>query len=834
MTSAVCNRLRAKRHEYAGMFDTMKTQNFTPLQRVNSVTKTKHGLLASVDDEFLRVDVITTELVRIKISVGGVFDETPSYAIAVEPKLSEQFSVTTKDGVTSLDTGGVQVEIRHEPFSFVVHNQRPADSWQYLYPVSIEPVEDQNGSWNYARSGNSFMLRRRIGSADHVFGLGEKTGSFNRRGRDFTLWNTDVLNPTASGEFTGQYEKGDPRADNTSTEFDPYYVSIPFYYQQDPESGAMSASFMDNAYRGHYDFTQDEEIRISFDGGQYTEYFFAGGEMPGILEEYTSLTGRIPLPPLWALGFHQCRWYAYKQADVEALAAKHAELDIPLDSLWLDIDYMDGYRVFTWNKELYPDAPGMLARLRELGVKVITIIDPGVKEDPGYEVYDDGLEKGVFALKENGEVYIGQVWPGDTAFPDFANADARAWWGKLNAEHVRSGLAGIWNDMNEPATGDKDPMPMRFDRGTYEHERFHNQYALLMAMGTVDGLREAMPNLRTFVLSRAGSAGIQRYAANWMGDNMSRWDHLWLSIPMGNGLSISGQSFVGADIGGFAEDTNAELYTRWVQYGTLTPFARVHSVINTIDQYAWSFGEEVLERVRAAIKLRYRLLPYIYACFVDASESGKPIQAPLVYYFQEDRIAQTIDDQYMFGPNLMVAPVYQPGETSRKVYLPQGGWIDWHTKTCFASDGEWIDVDAPIDRIPIFVKEGAVIPMLREAPQNTHNLAPESIELHAFEGCYGDSDGWSYLCEDDGLTFRALEGKNLLTAFNLWTQYKGNSYLKAFVTGDGFEEWVRKEYEVVWHTANGTGRITVPDQGRNFVITRDASADGVSLSFEFE
>ena len=816
------------------MFDTMKTQNFTPLKRVNSVTKTKHGLLASVDDEFLRVDVISTRLVRIKISVGGVFDEHPSYAIAAEPTLSEQFSVDTTDGVTTLDTGGVQVEVRHEPFSFVVHNQRPVDSPQYLYPVSIEPVEDQNGAWNYARHGDKFMLRRMVGSEDHIFGLGEKTGSFNRRGRDFTMWNTDVLNPTASGEFTGQYAQGDPRADNTSTEFDPYYVSIPFYYQQNPETGAMSGSFIDNAYRGHYDFTQDEEIQISFDGGQYTEYFFTSGDMSEILEDYTSLTGRIPLPPLWALGFHQCRWYAYKQADVEALAAKHAELDIPLDSLWLDIDYMDGYRVFTWNKELYPDAPAMLARLRELGVKVITIIDPGVKEDPGYEVYDDGLEKGVFALKENGEVYIGQVWPGDTAFPDFANEKARAWWGELNAEHVRSGLAGIWNDMNEPATGDKDPLPMRFDRGTYEHERFHNQYALLMAMGTVDGLRKTMPDLRTFVLSRAGSAGIQRYAANWMGDNMSRWDHLWLSIPMGNGLSVSGQSFVGTDIGGFAEDTNAELYARWIQYGALTPFARVHSVINTIDQYVWSFGEQVLNIARESLKLRYRLLPYIYTSFVTSSEFGTPIQAPLVFYFQDDQIAQTIDDQYMFGPRLMVAPVYQPGQRSRKVYLPEGGWFDWHTKAYTFSSGEWIDVDAPIDRIPVFVRDGAVIPMLTEAPQNTQNLAPRSLELHVFEGDYWGEDDYSYLNEDDGLTFRALEGKSWATSFYLWALHEGNTFLEAFVTGDGFDEWARKEYEVIWHTSNGTGQITVPDQGRDFIITRDARAEGISLSFEFK
>ena len=797
----------------------MKTERFMPLKRVNSVSKTKTGLLANVDDEQLRIDVINAEVVRIKISVDGVFDEKPTYAVAEEPKLSAKFKLKTSNGVTTLVTAALVVRVQHEPFSLDIYRTDGS--------VVFESVRDEAGSWGYARSGNEFLIRRKVGVDDPIYGLGEKTGGFNRRGRDFTMWNTDVLNPTASGEFTEQYEKTDPRADNTSTEFDPYYVSIPFYYHQDAATAWMSGSFIDNGYRGAYDLTPTDEIKIHFNGGQYTEYVFAGGAMSDILYEYTALTGRTALPPLWSLGFHQCRWYGYKQADVEALAAKHAEFDIPLDSLWLDIDYMDGYRVFTWNKELYPDAPAMLSRLREKGIKVITIIDPGVKEDPGYEVYDDGMEKGVFALKENGEVYIGQVWPGDTAFPDFANEKARAWWGELNAEHVKSGLAGIWNDMNEPATGDKDPMPMRFDQGKFEHERFHNQYAMLMAMGTVDGLLKVMPNLRTFVLSRAGSAGIQRYAANWMGDNMSRWDHLWLSIPMGNGLSVSGQSFVGADIGGFAEDTNAELYTRWVQYGALTPFARVHSVINTIDQYAWSFGPDVLARVREAWKQRYRLLPYIYSSFVLAAETGMPIQAPLVLDYQGDKAARTIDDQYIFGTSLMVAPIYGPGETSRMVYLPEGEWFDWHTGEHHVSDGKWIKAEAPLERIPVFATAGAVIPMLETAPQNTHNLAPKKLELHVFVP-EANCETRAFLQEDDGLTFEALDGKKLRTEFTL-VRNGERTLLEARTTGEGFDAFARTEFEVFWHTARGFEQVTVSESGEGFSIFGTEHADGSAL-----
>ena len=787
----------------------MRTDNYLRFARLASASKTASGLIGDLQTEQMRVDVIDADLVRIKISRGGDFDEKPTFALVAEPELGKvEFEVATEGGKTTLRTAELEVRLIHEPFSIDVYR---ADG-----SAVFESASDEKGAWAYGTLNDGFVIRRKVGANDPIYGLGEKTGSFNRRGRDFTLWNTDVLNPTASGEFTGQYEAGDLRADNTSTEFDPYYVSIPFFYHQDATSSKISGSFIDNGYRGFYDFTGEDEVKIHFGGGQYTEYVFAGPSMPRILEQYTELTGRTALPPLWALGFHQCRWFGYNQDNVERLVAKYREVDVPLDTFWLDIDYMDGYRVFTWNKERYPDAPAMLKRLKDQGVRVITIIDPGVKLDPGYVVYDDGLKNQVFAITEGGDTYIGQVWPGDTAFPDFANEKAREWWGELNAEHVKSGLAGIWNDMNEPATGEIDPMRMRFDRGQYSHERFHNQYAMLMAMGTTEGLLKAMPDLRTFVLSRAGSAGIQRYAANWMGDNMSRWDHLWLSIPMGSGLSISGQSFVGADIGGFAEDTNPELYTRWIQCGSLTPFARVHSVINTIDQYVWSFGEEVLGYAREALKQRYRLLPYIYLAFVQASQTGAPIQRPLIFDFQDDANLRNLDDQYLFGRDLLVAPIVAAGQYSREVYLPRGEWFDWHDGNLVASAGQAIKVDAPISRIPIFAKAGAVIPMLTEAPLTTHGLAPDAIELHVFVP-QADGRFESMLQEDDGLTFGALAGAKLVTNFVL--ERSGDSVkLTATTSGDKFAGFARERFEIVWHTAEGVTRTSIANSGEGFAL----------------
>jgi alpha-glucosidase len=673
--------------------------------------------------ERLRVDVIRPDVVRLKISRGGVFDEAPTFAVVQDGSADHEVDGTT------LRTAALEVDLE----TLAV---RRADGT----PV-VDPIEP------YGTLNDAFWVRRRCRPEDAIYGLGEKSGRHNRRGRSFTLWNTDILNPHAAAPFGG---------DGDSIEFDPYYVSIPFFHHHTAD-GRVAASFVDNGYRATYDFTRPHEYGFRFEGGQYTEYVFAGPSLPGIVEAYTWLTGRAAPPPLWALGYHQCRWKAYSQADVEALGARHRELGIPCDALWLDIEYMDGYRVFTWNTDLFPDAPGMLARLREQGFRVITIIDPGVKVEPGYAVFDEALERDVLCRTEGGDVYIGEVWPGDTAFPDFVTEEGRAWWGELNAAHVQSGLAGIWNDMNEPATGEVPPERMRFNHGTESHERWHNQYALLMAMGTRDGLLKAMPDQRTFILTRAGSAGIQRYAANWMGDNQARWDHLWLSIPMANGFGLSGQPFVGADVGGFQSNSNAELFLRWIQYGALTPFCRNHSMLGDVDQYAWAWGEAVLTEARRAIELRYRLLPYIYSAFVTATETGAPVQRPLVFDHQYDAAVRDIDDEYLFGPDLLVAPVYEPRTTARQVYLPAGDWYDWHTGERFSGPC-FVVAPTPMDRIPLYARAGAVIGMWPSAPPSTAER-PDTIELHAFAGT-----GTSFLQEDDGLT---LDGPVRRTRFEL-------------------------------------------------------------------
>jgi len=788
------------------------TDNYYRWKRVEEVKQTPTGILAELHGEQLSIDVVRADLLRIKISRGGVFDESPTFAVCVDPLATPAHFRVEQDGErVQLITSACTASLWLDPFRIDVHRSDGS-------PV-IETAQDSDGQyWAYATLNDSFTIRRRCRQEDAIFGLGEKGGRHNRRGRDFTLWNTDVLSPSETLEFTAGKAPDDPRGDFRSVEFDPYYVSIPFFYHQSYPGGSMAASFMDNGYRGEYEFSHNEEYRIIFRGGQYTEYVFAGPDMPAILEAYTWLTGRTALPPIWSLGYHQCRWFEYTQDTVEDVAQRHRDNDIPCDALWLDIEYMDGYRVFTWDSERFPDPPGMLKRLDEQGFRVITIIDPGVKFDPGYWVFDQAVERDVLCRTEGGDIYIGQVWPGNTAFPDFVTEEARTWWGELNAAHVLSGLAGIWNDMNEPATGDIPSMRMRFDRGEYSHERYHNQYALLMAMGTTAGLLESMPDRRTFVLSRSGFAGIQRYAANWMGDNQSRWDHLWLSIAMGSGFGISGQAFVGADIGGFQGNSNAELFLRWMQYGVLTPFCRNHSEIGNVDQYAWAFGDVVQDHVRTAIKLRYRLLPYLYACFLEASETGAPVQRPLVFDHQYDATVRDIDDQYLLGGDLLVAPVVEPRVTARQVYLPAGDWYDWHTGELVGGK-RFVIAATPLDRIPIYARGGAVIPMWPEAPASTNDYRPAAVELHLFVPT-ADVLSHSTLQEDDGVSFAAVRGARYRTTFTV--ERSGTELtVNAEVNGDGFAEFARQHFVLILHGA-------APDAG----ILNDVSVTGTNGRFE--
>lgn len=796
--------------------------SFAPIGNVSSLRVTERGILLKVGEERFRADVIRHDVLRLKISQAGSFDESPTFATCFEMPPPPGFKVTESDDAITLKTETLRLVVSIHPFGL--------DAFRSDGSSIFEDDRDASGAGRgYLQRNDAFVVTRRIGAHDAIYGPGQKAGRFNRRGRNFILWNVDILCPDVLTQ--NRLSEADPTLTGRSTEFDPYYTSIPFFYHccVGAKAANMAGFFVDNGYRANFEFAERDVYGYQFSGGQYTEYVFAGPAMRDILSAYTLVTGRMKPPPIWALGHHQCRFHDYTEEGIRSVGREYRERAIPCDVLWLDIGYMNGYRVFTWDAKKFPDVPGLVEKIQADRLRLVTIIDPGVKVDPGYPVFEEGRARNLFCKTESGQLYTGHVWPGRAVFPDFVKPDTRTWWGELNGRHVGAGIAGIWNDMNEPATGDVEPFSMRFDRdgANYQHERYHNQYALLMAMATREGLLKARPNLRTFILSRAGFAGIQRYAAQWLGDNCSDWNHIEMSLAMAMGMSICGQPFVGADIPGFGLIPSAELAARWMQYGALTPFCRCHNESGQPDKYPWSFGPGVEKRSRAALELRYRLLPYIYSTFMSASETGAPIQRPLVYDFQDDPHAREAQDSFLFGDALLVAPVFTHGQTARHVYLPNGTWVDWRTGKRHAGS-DFITAGAPLDSIPLFARGGRVIPTYEKAPLSTMDHYPEVLELHLI---VPDEDGEFYSClyEDDGITNAFEIGAHVRTTFRLARKGRRIS-VSSTSEGRGFPEHRRRWLRCVVHgfagdTAQLDGRSTAVVDGRIELENRGESFD---------
>ena len=527
---------------------------------------------------------------------------------------------------------------------------------------------------------------------DHFYGFGEKTGFLDKRGEKMTMWNTDVYAPH-------------------NPEIDALYQSIPYFMTV--RNGNAHGIFFDNTGKTVFDMkSSTESYSFSAETGQLDYYVFAGPTPKAVLEQYTEITGKMPLPPKWTLGYHQSR-YSYKnEQEVRELVNNFKAKGIPLDAIYLDIHYMDGYRVFTFDEARFPNPKGLLEDLKEAGIHVVPIVDPGVKEDPEYSVYQEGINEDYFCKYIEGNIYYGDVWPGNSAFPDFTNDDVREWWGEKHKFYTDLGVEGIWNDMNEPAvfneTKTMDVKVMHDNNGDPKtHRQLHNVYGFLMGEATYEGMKKELDGNRPFLLTRAGYAGVQRYASVWTGDNRSFWEHLQMALPMCMNLGISGVPFSGPDVGGFAHDSNGELLARWTQFGTFTPYFRNHSVLESIHQEPWSFGEEYEQVIKEAIQERYVWLPYLYTLFQEASVTGMPVMRALLLEYPDDKNVFNLSDQFMIGSDIIVAPILTPDTNYRVVYLPEGNWINHSTEEVLEGN-QHILAYAPIDTIPIFIKEGSI------------------------------------------------------------------------------------------------------------------------------
>ncbi len=654
----------------------------------------------------------------------------------------------------------------------------------------------------YLKEGKKIITYKKVLDTKGFFGFGMRRGSLNKKGSFLINWNTD-----------------DP---NHFFETDPLYECYPFFIGL--SENYCYGLFFDNYSRSYFDFRENDFFSFIAEDGEL-DYYFIYGENPAIvLNEFSSLVGRTYLPPKWALGYHQSRWSYKSEREVKNIAKNFRKRNIPCDVIYLDIDYMDGYKVFTINDKKFKNFKKMVEDLKKEGFKIVTIIDPGVKIEKGYKVYEEGLKGGYFCKIKDGELAIGHVWPGECVFPDFTDENVRKWWGEKHNFLLEKGISGIWNDMNEPAImNKKDYNLMRLifkvlsfnyppainntneltekikkilmktlpDNTLHKagtHLQLHNIYGYLMCKATYEGIRKIKDNNRPFILTRSGFSGIQKYAAVWGGDNQSTWKHLEMSIISMQNLSLSGVPFVGEDVGGFWKSLKSgELFVRWVELGVFYPFFRVHSALNTKRQEPWSFGKKYEKIIVNYIKLRYKLLPYIYSCFYEAIEKGIPIIRSMFVEFFNDKNTHSIEDQFMFGPNILVSPIYKEGIAKREVYLPKGEWINfWNGENI--EGGRYITVSAPLDIIPLFVRN--MIPM-----SCVENFVGEQKQDTLYVNVYNDNSEFIYY-EDDGETFDFEKGVFNLIRLKVENGNPSYSYLHRGYEGVKRLKFIFKEKQV--------------------------------------
>lgn len=665
------------------------------------------------------VQFTTPWILRVKLFFDA--KPNPSTTVAVLGQNHGQSRVVVRDGddEVTLDSAGLSVVVNKNPFSLKTLRRDGTTCFE-----TVELQFDGKGQ---------FLCLARAAEDSHFYGLGEKTSFLDKRGERYEMWNTDVYAPHVP-------------------EIEALYISIPYLVHQ--QNHAVYGVFLDNPGKTVFDM-RNHKGAYGFAGetGNLDFYVIHGDTLKEVTKNYTGLTGRMQLPPKWALGYHQSRYSYMNQAEVLELAQTFRNKEIPCDAIYLDIHYMDGYRVFTFDKTRFPDPKLMMEELSQLGFHVVPIVDPGVKQDPLYPVYREGAEEGYFCKRPDGDLFIGEVWPGQSAFPDFTQEEVARWWGRKLAFYVENGIKGIWNDMNEPAVFNElktlEPDVMHENNGDPKtHAELHNLYGMLMSKATYLGLKEHLGDERPFVLTRAGYAGIQRYAAVWTGDNRSFWDHMQMAIPMVLNLGLSGVAFAGPDIGGFAHHTSGELLARWTQMGALFPFSRNHSALDTVRQEPWSFGPEVEKICRDYIELRYRWMPFLYSLFFEAAQSGLPVMRPLLLEYPDDAQTANLSDQFLLGEGVLAAPVYRPDSRHRAVYLPEGTWYHYWTGERYQGR-QHILVEAPLDTLPLFIRAGTILPEGPVVPFAKPTRDP--LTIHIYAGNQGTSRFRLY--DDDGLTF---------------------------------------------------------------------------------
>ena len=715
---------------------------------VTGYSKGERGVTFECGNRVVVLEVFDDRMVRVVVAPHG---SPATFSYAVVSSLSSwprcAFTLEEREHEFSLRTAALDVRVKKTPFSLIFCDR----DGQVLNA-------DREG-FACAWKDSHVRCYKQMREGERFFGFGEKAGPLDKRGGAMVMWARETL--------------------YRSTNIDPLYQSIPFFIGV--SGGTAYGIFFDNTHRGYFDMGRENPHEYSFgaDGGALDYYFIYGPDLGSILNLYTRLTGRMPLPPKWALGYHQSRYSYHTEEKVRRIAGKFRRRGIPCDAIHLDSHYMDGFRSFTFDRQRFPDPGRLVADLRQQGFHVVTVVDPGVKIDEDFPIYRECIEHGFYCRKADGTPFVGLGWPGRIIFPDFTRKDVKEWWVDLHTFYFDLGIEGIWNDMNEPSLNinprtlglwqwliDESDMYMD-DQGLNSNvAKVRNVYALNECEATFQAFRKHRPHWRPFILTRSGYAGIQRYAATWTGDNWSSFAHIGLSVRMQLNMGLSGVPFTGADIGGFMGIRkmfcqDPRLYARWIQVGVFYPFCRTHTAIYTRPQEPWSFGRRVEEISRRYITLRYRLLPYIYNLFREAATGGVPIIRPLFFNHQADEHCYDprFENQFFLGRDLLIVPITEKKCERVAVYLPAGEWIHFWSGEEFAGGKEY-QVAVGLDDIPVFVRRGAILPM--QPPMQY--VGEKRIDVLTLQ-VYPAKSGSLELYEDDGLTQDYRSGDYCITRF---------------------------------------------------------------------
>lgn len=703
---------------------------------IKTFDRVSNRITISNENITMELTIISDDIIRFRYLTDDSRVNYFSYAISNYSFTRPQVHTEENEDTFTVLTDKLECLIAKTDFKVTIRDKRGnvinEDQSGFIYENNIE-----NGGYNVS-------CCKKIQTDEYFYGLGDKTSDLNLKGKSFTNWNSDT---PAYGRLT-----------------DPLYRTIPFYLGLTKKKAY--GIFLDNSFKSHFDFgrEQNDTCKFSAEGGDMCYYFIYGPGLISVSEKYTLLTGTPDLPPLWALGFQQSKWSYTPQARVKEIASTFRKKKIPCDVIYLDIDYMDAFRCFTWHPEHFRKPQKLISQLAEKGFKTIVIIDPGIKTDTNYSTYNSGIEEDIFCRRADGAIKKGPVWPGMCAFPDFTSPKARDWWVKQFPQLLELGISGIWNDMNEPAvftygTFHNDVRHV-YDGEACSHRKAHNVYGMLMSKASYDALLAFNPEKRPFSLTRASYSGGQRYAAVWTGDNISNWEHLFLANIQCQRLAVSGFSFCGSDTGGFVDYPDGKLMARWIQMSIFHPFFRAHSSGEKGDKEPWAFGEEIEAINKKFIELRYKLLPYIYTAFYQYVKRGTPMLRPLAFLDQFDPDTLYRMEEFAIGDNLLISPVMTPDSLGRWTYLPYGTWFNYWTDTQHLG-GKEIWCATPLDVTPIFVKAGAVIPMypVQQYVGQIDKIAPA---LHIY---YDSQNVFSEIYEDCGEGFGYKSDEYLLRSF---------------------------------------------------------------------